>query len=603
MSDLEQVLIMRSVRAGRIVSRLFKQSRQLSRWRLTTFLTVAAIAAVLGYVLGQAAGWSAFLVGLIPFSILVYIHQRIEKATGRWTTWANVTNEDLARLRLDWDHIPPSGVIEPAGNHPYSSDLNICGNRSLTHLVDLCVSQSGSDRLGYWLLDPELDADVILKRQRLIQDLVSIPYVTQKLRWVARIQAGSDKRRWNTNHLVQWLQASPGKKLDGLLKILAALSVVNFVGFTLWMVGLTPGWWVFSFITYVAIYGLNGGALVHLSAESADLHEYLGRFRAMFKFLSKRIPSLTTAAFELTFPFRDESEGPLASLKRLRKIALWAGVSRNDVLFVVLNALVPWNLIFTVLLEREKSLLRSQLPGWLDRWYTLEAAASLAHVAVLNTDHCWPVALTSPEWYAEDASHPLLHSESRVCNTHHFDKIGRLGLITGSNMAGKSTFLRTVGINTVLANAGGPTIAMSFSWQPMRVFTSMKISDSVTEGYSYFYAEVRRLKSLFDELKKSDDLPQLYLIDEIFKGTNTKERLIGSRGYIHSLIKGNGFGLVATHDLELIKLSQESDLVRNLHFEETFTAGNMHFTYKLMNGPCTSTNALHIMRQAGLEID
>jgi hypothetical protein len=453
------------------------------------------------------------------------------------------------------------------------------------------------------LLDPDLDAEVIRKRQRLIHDLASIPYTTQKLRWVARMQAGSDRRRWNTNQLVQWLQTSPGRKLDGLLRVLAALSVVNIVGFVLWTIGLTSGWWVFTFIAYVAIYGLNGGALVHLSTESADLHENLGRFRALFQFLSKRIPSWTTSAYELTFPFRDASEGPLASLRRLRKIALWAGVTRNDVLFVIMNALLPWNLIFAVLLEREKTLLRSQLPGWLDRWYTLEAAASLAHVAVLNADHCWPVAVTFPEWYAEDASHPLLHSESRVYNSHHFDQIGRLGLITGSNMAGKSTFLRTVGINTVLANAGAPVVAKSFKWQPMRVFTSMKISDSVTEGYSYFYAEVRRLKTLYDELTKADELPLMYLIDEIFKGTNTKERLIGSRGYIHSLIHGNGYGLVATHDLELIKLSQESEMVKNLHFEETFTAGNMHFTYRLMNGPCTSTNALHIMRQAGLAID
>lgn len=603
MSDLEQVLIKRSVRSSRIVGRLSARSRQISHWRLITFLTASALAALSGFFGGQAAGWSVFLVGMVPFGVLVYLHQSVEQAAKRWKTWNQVTNEDLARLRLDWEHIPPSGVGEPPPNHPYASDLNICGDRSLTHLVDLCVSQSGSDRLGFWLLDPELDTEVIKRRQRLVHELSNIPYATQKLRWVARMQSGSDRRRWDTNQLVQWLQASPGRKLDILLRVLTTLAIVNIIGFIAWVAGITSGWWVLSFVAYVAIYGLNGGSLVHLSTESAELHENLGRFRALFQFLSKRIPSRVTSVYELTFPFRDASEGPLASLKRLRGIALWAGVTRNDVLFVVLNAILPWNLIFAVLLEREKSLLRSKLPGWLDRWYTLEAASSLAHVAVLNGDHCWPVPQNVAEWYAENASHPLLHAESRVHNTHHFDQIGRLGLITGSNMAGKSTFLRTVGINTVLANAGAPVIASSFKWQPMRVFTSMKISDSVTEGYSYFYAEVRRLKALYDELTKPDALPLLYLIDEIFKGTNTKERLIGSRGYIHSLIEGNGFGLVATHDLELIKLSQESDLVRNLHFEETFSAGNMYFTYRLMNGPCTSTNALHIMRQAGLAID
>lgn len=603
MTDLEQHLIERSSKAGRIIDRLEQRSKSFSQWRLMTFLAVSIIAAIIGYLGGQTPGWSVFLIGMLPFFVLVAIHQRIDNALKRWKTWQQIASEDMARLRLDWDAIPLSDIKEPVPDHPFSSDMTLCGSRSLTHLIDTSVSISGSERLGYWLLEPDLDTSTIKLRQKLVHDLADIPYTTQKLRWLARMQAESAKGRWKTKGLLDWLKRNKHHRLDNILLILLTLSSVTAIGFLGWVILGTGGWWILSFITYVIVYGLNGSHVKHLSDESSDLYESLGRFSPLFRFLAKRIPSFSTTVIELTAPYRDRAHGPLSSMKRLRRIAFAAGLSRNEVMNIILNAILPWNMIFTWLLEREKVQLRTRLPEWLDRWYTLEAATSLAQLAVLNDDHTWPEPVDWPQWYAEDVSHPLIHKPVRVYNTHRFERIGMLGLITGSNMAGKSTFLRSVGLNTILANAGGPVIAKSFKWQPMRVFSSMKITDSVTEGYSYFFAEVRRLKMLFDSLASKNEPPLLFLIDEIFKGTNTKERLIGSRGYIRSLTTGFGFGLVATHDLELIRLSEESDSVQNLHFEETFTNGNMHFTYRLLSGPCTSTNALHIMRQAGLPIE
>jgi DNA mismatch repair ATPase MutS len=170
-------------------------------------------------------------------------------------------------------------------------------------------------------------------------------------------------------------------------------------------------------------------------------------------------------------------------------------------------------------------------------------------------------------------------------------------------MAGKSTFLRTVGVNLSLAYAGSPVNADQLQTSLFRPFTCIKVSDSVQDGLSYFYAEVKRLTALLAAAKTEDPMPVLFLIDEIFRGTNSRERLIGSRSYIRSLSESTALGLVATHDLELVKLADEIDGVVNFHFREEVSNGRMVFDYRLRSGPCPTTNALTIMRLEGLPVE
>jgi DNA mismatch repair ATPase MutS len=169
-------------------------------------------------------------------------------------------------------------------------------------------------------------------------------------------------------------------------------------------------------------------------------------------------------------------------------------------------------------------------------------------------------------------------------------------------MSGKSTFLRTVGINLCLAQAGAPVCASLFEWAWVRLATCIRVDDSLEAGLSFFYAEVKRLKSLLDATTDRAQPPVLFLIDEIFKGTNNRERLIGSRSYISALSQSNGFGLVTTHDLELTDLDKTVPGLRNAHFQETVEAGSLQFDYKLKPGPCPTTNALRIMELEGLPV-
>src|SRR2546429_4615447 len=206
---------------------------------------------------------------------------------------------------------------------------------------------------------------------------------------------------------------------------------------------------------------------------------------------------------------------------------------------------------------------------------------------------------------AEDGIRDVAVTGVQTCALPIFSihKQGEIDIITGSNMSGKSTFLRTVGINLCLAYAGGPVNASLFQTSLFRIFTCIRINDSVTEGYSYFYAEVKRLRKLLTEVESDNNIALFFLIDEIFKGTNNRERRIGSESYISALVGKKCIGLISTHDLELVTLEENLPDIRNYHFKEDVLDGQMVFDYQLREGPCPTTNALKIMQMEGLPID
>ena len=273
-----------------------------------------------------------------------------------------------------------------------------------------------------------------------------------------------------------------------------------------------------------------------------------------------------------------------------------------------MNALVPWDNYCAYRLQRNKQHIALRLPEWLDAWYELEALSSLAAFAYLNPEYTLPELADSGErdhpvyFEARDLGHPLIPVEKKVSNDFCLNASGEVIIITGSNMAGKSTFLRTLGINLCLAYAGAPVSASILRTTLFRLFSCIRVSDSVTDGYSYFYAEVRRLRALLDALEQPG-APLFFLIDEIFKGTNNRERLIGSRSFVHALVGRNCLGAISTHDLELTRLADTEPQVRNYHFREEVINGQMVFDYRLRNGPCPTTNALKIMQMEGLPVE
>jgi DNA mismatch repair ATPase MutS len=272
---------------------------------------------------------------------------------------------------------------------------------------------------------------------------------------------------------------------------------------------------------------------------------------------------------------------------------------------------VPWDVVWGYFLARRKAELAAALPQWLDIWHELEALSALATFAYLNPQYTWPVVHgqadqnggNGPIFAATALGHPLIHAEGKVHNDFTIRQMGQIVIITGSNMAGKSSFLRALGVNLVLAYAGSVVNATSLESGLFRLFTCIRVTDSIVDGFSYFYAEVRRLKALLDAFHQPNALPLFYLIDEIFRGTNNLERLLGSRAYIRALAGARGVGFIATHDLELAKLEGESPFIHNYHFREEVHDGRMVFDYILRPGPSPTTNALKIMRLEGLPVE
>jgi DNA mismatch repair ATPase MutS len=339
--------------------------------------------------------------------------------------------------------------------------------------------------------------------------------------------------------------------------------------------------------------------------ELLDLEMALRRFRTIFKYLESRKYKNTAGLAEICAPFLDDQKRPSAELRRVERIAAALGVRTNPILWAIINAICPWDFYFTYRLELLKEEIAHLLPRWLDAWYELEALNSLANFSYLNPGYVFPEIISEWNHFEGRAlGHPLIRSDVKVSNDFEMDEGRKITILTGSNMAGKSTFLRTVGVNACLAYAGAPVNASSFQVSRFRVFTCINVSDSVQDGLSYFYAEVKRLKALLAATETEGDLPVLFLIDEIFRGTNNRERHLGARAFIHSLsTRRSAIGIVATHDLELVELADEIQGIENFHFREEVREGRMVFDYKLRPGPCPTTNALEIMRLEGLPVE
>jgi hypothetical protein len=589
-------------------------SRKYWNVRRIIFVTGVLVALAFCNFAGSTVAWIAAALLVAVFSIVTIFHNRVRDSLTRNSLLIDIKQTHIARIRLDWDRIPPADLsIQPLAGHPFETDLDITGERSLHRLLDSAVTQEGSDRLKLWLLNPRPDADLIAHRQALVRELKDHSVFRDKLQLlsaVARISTSrpsrskNTPRHWNSKILVEWIERSNTKgSLLPLVVFLSILAGLNIVAMTLASLNVIPQIWPLTFLIYFGAMLLSRSRIAHASGELFELEKALTHFKTVFGYLESRCYQNTPGLAQVCAAFGEKGKQPSAEMRRLGRLAAALGVRTNPLLSFLIHVFVPWDFIFTYRFDLVKKEIADLLPRWLEAWHELEALNSLANFAYLNPHYAFPELISDPNRLAgRNLGHPLLRPESKVCNDFELDHDQRIVILTGSNMAGKSTFLRTIGVNLALAYAGAPVNAERLQVFLFRLFTCIKVSDSVQDGLSYFYAEVKRLQALLAATKAGDSLPVLFLIDEIFRGTNSRERLIGSRSYIRALSEGTSMGLVATHDLELIKLADEIDGVVNFHFREEVREGRMVFDYRLRPGPCPTTNALTIMRLEGLPV-
>jgi len=607
------------------IARLRRRAAQVDLWNKKYWLTrrlIFVCGLLLTLLVWHFAGGrlAITICGLIviAFSLVAVYHNRVRESIRRTELMIELKQIQIARIKLDWDHLPATDQSTQEQDHPFAIDIDVTGERSLQRLLDTAVTKEGSLRLKAWLLSDAPDAAVIAHRQSLVQELQKLSLFRDKLQMYAAIvslesasmkaQVGkpAPRQRWESHTLIAWLEHSPvGPSLKPTVILVALLALANLVLVFLGSFSLIPPVWPIMFLIYIGVMISKQARIASAWGDVQELEQSLRRFGAVFKYLEIRgchnLPELQ----RVCGPFLDKTKSPSRELTRIGRIAAALGLRTNALLWLLVHAFVPWDFFFTHRLEKLKTEISALLPRWLDTWYELEALNSLANFAWLNPHYSFPEIVSGQSLFAgQKLGHPLLKPDHKVCNDFELDEQNRIVILTGSNMAGKSTFLRSIGLNACLAYAGAPVNARWLRLSLFRLFTCIKVSDSVQDGLSYFYAEVRRLKLLLDAVELSHEQPVLFLIDEIFRGTNNRERHIGSEAFIKSLSKsGEAMGLIATHDLELTKLANTIAGISNFHFREEIGDGRMVFDYLLREGPCPTTNALQIMRIEGLPVD
>jgi hypothetical protein len=382
----------------------------------------------------------------------------------------------------------------------------------------------------------------------------------------------------------------------------SAFSAAFIATSTLSGIGLYDGpsalFLILNLFTYFAFAGKTGKALSAL----ADIEPEISKFHLVTKTLANaRLPENSAVRIRFADFF-----GPSGLLQKemnsLRKLSDASAYRDNAVFRVLINLILPYDFVLQRKFTDSAQRVKEHIGGWLEKFNELECFIALANFAELNPDYQYASLSADRNFSILKAGHPLMKRALRKLNDFEMKKENELVIITGSNMSGKSTFLRTAGINLCLAYSGAPSACSQLHSAGFELFTCIKVSDSVFDGISYFYSEVKRLKMLLDILGDPASGEVMFFIDEIFKGTNNKERLQGSIAFMNKLALMKCTGFVTTHDLELAALADNLDKAVNYHFREHILDGKMSFEYRILPGPCPTTNALEIMRMNGLPV-
>jgi len=583
-------------------------SDKISRYRLFIFIIGLILFFILFFSASNITAFIEAVVFSIIFGIAANKQSKVDNGIKRLRLWQKIKKTHIARINLDWDNIPHIEYSSDNQFTPAEIDLNIAGEQSLHQLINTGTTLVSKSLLRKWLNNNNPSSSQILERQKLVKELIPAVRFRDKL---ILNSIFSSKKEFDGEQVIKILSKTEiYKKYFRLIySLLTILAPINIILFVLYTQSLAPPFWLITTFIYIALYHSGNKGKKSLADEAEYLTDELEKLVSVFQFLENYRFNKDSKLYKLSIPFHLYDQRPSYLIKKVKNISGFLRIKKGNPFFWYgISAVFPVDFYSNIKLTKYKELILLHLSEWLDAWYNLEALSSLANFAFLNPDYNFP-ELTEPDikndihFSGKNLGHPLIKHKQKICNDFSFDSINKIAIITGSNMSGKSTFLRTLGINLSLAYAGGVVNAESFNLSLLRLFTCIKVSDSVVDGISYFYAEVKRLKELLNEIEKESDLPVFFLIDEIFRGTNNIERLKGSFAFIKTLANKNIIGAIASHDLELVKLSEKIPHVHNYHFKEEIKDGRMLFDYKIHEGPCPTTNALKIMKLEGLPVD
>ena len=599
-----------------------KLQQQVQRWAIIRIVFFILALILLFYLANERQSVGVMILLIITpfvFAFLVRKHRTYKEQLGVQRIMIELNRQELQRLQHKFQGMP-TGEEYFMALHAYHPDLDVLGRHSLFQLLNRSATPGGEAMLAYWLSTPASGQE-IAARQDAAKELA--PLVDWRQQFTALGQYHR-KPHATLEPLLSWLQ-SPNAVLPRMLYRVAfvtlpPITILLILGFILYDISF---YWIIgaAIVNSFVVYRL---APVAKTTEEAAFNSLtiLKGSAGMFRLLEE---GSWNAAYlkELQQVCLQGSKKVSQQIKELTRI-LDGLESRSNGFYMVLNALFLQDLYWMLRAERWKQNVKADIETWYESLYIWEALNSLAGLTYSQPDWAFPEVVPSAEhlYQAREMGHPLL-SGNRVTNDFDLAGRGEVVLITGSNMAGKSTFLRTVGINCVLALAGAPVCARELRISRMQVFTSMRTQDSLAENVSSFYAELQRLRQLLRLLKASSvqegtptdlpaqelplppdaqpQLPVLFLLDEILKGTNSADRHKGAAALIRQLQGLNASGLISTHDLDLGQTGSNAGL-RNYSFNSKVVGQEIQFNYKLEPGLCNSFNASALMAKMGIDV-
>src|SRR5713226_5154460 len=583
------------IEAGKAELRaLDRRAARFANARVLFFL-VAGTCVALGIVGKRGAWiWAAGGLSAVLNALMALAHQRVIDREQRARIRIDLNHRGIARLNGGWRAFTGDGQRFLDADHLYAPDLNLFGPSSLFQLLNETATGRGEALLAQWL-STRAETEIALQRQAAARELAPLIDLRQNLVLEARLAA---EKRAEPQRFIDWVEGGPPLDSIRWSRPLAwLLPLGTLLTYALGVAGVLPrGLWWIGVPTLLTTRALTRKPLAS-SYEAITFGEAgFARFEEVFAVLAQ-------ASFQSAF-LRGLSHpvaGVPKALRQFGRLFSFAELRQSPLLHAVIHFFTLWDIHWLFQLDKWRQRHCGEVRRWFDLLAEFEAIGCLATLAHDRPSFSYPTfTQPGPRFAAQQLAHPLL--DRAVPNDLELSGPGQALLITGSNMSGKSTLLRAIGTNAVLALSGAPTCARYLKVSKVAVLTSIRIKDSLEQGISYFYAEVKRIKAILAAAEAARG-NALFLLDEILLGTNSEERAIASRGILRLLLRTGACGAVSTHDVSLAKLEREPDLhIRNVHFRESILNGRMSFDYRLRDGVLESGNALRVLREAGISL-